>query len=160
MCDSESPVVRRAPMPSATTARLKEWFIEHQDNPYPSLEQKQGLLYQLDISESQLKNWLANARKRNWTPMRMGARPPQNDFERAFLIARAPTLYGDELDDLVLPESYFDSFPLDPVAPGQWLGEEDLLHMDLQEIDSLLAAAMTPPTEAFPPRKRFRNQVE
>ncbi|KAH9261147.1 hypothetical protein BASA81_000851 [Batrachochytrium salamandrivorans] len=164
MYTSESSAARRTPMPSAATGRLKAWFVEHQDNPYPTVEQKQVLLSQLDITESQLKNWLANARKRNWTPIRLGVRPPQNDFEKAFVRAPPSTFYehapvggdGDVLDDLVLPESYFDNLaftpestsPVEPEStppfePERWHREgEDLLNMDLQEIDLLLVVAM------------------
>ena len=38
----------------------------HQDNPYPSEEEKRALAMQLNLKEEQVSNWFVNVRKRFW----------------------------------------------------------------------------------------------
>lgn len=43
---------------------LKDWFAEHSHLPYPSERQKEELKKQTGLKQSQISNWLANARRR------------------------------------------------------------------------------------------------
>lgn len=47
-----------------TAEYLKDWLLEHSDQPYPSEEEKERLAIQLGISVPQINNWFINGRRR------------------------------------------------------------------------------------------------
>lgn len=44
---------------------LRQWLQAHGDHPYPNPEELQILQYKTNLSITQIKNWLANSRRRN-----------------------------------------------------------------------------------------------
>jgi len=45
---------------------LKEWFYQHEDDPYPSTGEKKDLADKTGLSLQQIQNWFINARCRIW----------------------------------------------------------------------------------------------
>ncbi len=58
--------VSRPNLPRASVEVMEAWFCVHQDNPYPSEEEKRALAMQLNLKEEQVSNWFVNVRKRFW----------------------------------------------------------------------------------------------
>jgi hypothetical protein len=50
---------------------LRDWFEQHQDNPYPDDDEKQTLSASTGLSLKQVCNWFVNHRKRKWTPQQV-----------------------------------------------------------------------------------------
>ncbi|RAH86994.1 hypothetical protein BO86DRAFT_384979 [Aspergillus japonicus CBS 114.51] len=93
--------------PRETIRLLKEWLSQHQDHPYPSKEERRELLLQTGLTPTQLRNWLANTRRRekekahsapapipagtsSMTPLERWQNSPPEDESAAFSdIARA-----------------------------------------------------------------------
>ncbi|KAI7905950.1 uncharacterized protein BX663DRAFT_498239 [Cokeromyces recurvatus] len=48
---------------------LKNWFIRHWYNPFPTKKEKELLLGQTGLDFMQIKNWFSNTRKRHWIPI-------------------------------------------------------------------------------------------
>lgn len=55
---------RRGNLPKPVTHILRTWLQDHLDHPYPSDEDKQGLMGQTGLSLVQISNWFINARRR------------------------------------------------------------------------------------------------
>jgi len=53
-----------ARFPRAAVKILKDWMVEHHDNPYPTDEEKELLGEQTGLSTGQISNWMANTRRR------------------------------------------------------------------------------------------------
>jgi hypothetical protein len=45
---------------------LRQWFLDHTDDPYPTYEEKLALSSQLSMSVKQIEHWFTNYRKRHW----------------------------------------------------------------------------------------------
>ena len=43
---------------------MEEWLRKHEDNPYPSDEEKESFLNQTKLSINQINYWFTNARRR------------------------------------------------------------------------------------------------
>jgi hypothetical protein len=43
---------------------LKSWLLEHSHDPYPTLNEKNKLMYVTGMSLIQLNNWMSNGRRR------------------------------------------------------------------------------------------------
>lgn len=59
-------------LPKDATKVLKFWFLEHAENPYPDLYDKEQLGQLTGLSSNQIKDWFNNVRKRHWIPMNAG----------------------------------------------------------------------------------------
>ncbi|CAI5467369.1 unnamed protein product [Closterium sp. Yama58-4] len=57
---------RAGKLPGNTTQVLKAWWNEHIQWPYPTEEEKAGLMAQTGLELKQVNNWFINQRKRNW----------------------------------------------------------------------------------------------
>jgi len=56
-------------LPRKAVRRLKEFLLDHFDNPYPSEAQKGRLAKELDLEVVQVNTWFINARMRLWKPV-------------------------------------------------------------------------------------------
>jgi len=65
---------RRGNLPKETTDRLREWFLAHLEHPYPTEEEKQGLMRGTGLQMNQISNWFINARRRQLPAMINNAR--------------------------------------------------------------------------------------
>lgn len=74
-------------LPARATEVLLEWFLNHQDNPYPSPTEKKVLCSQTNLSKKQIRNWFTNMRKRHWGPVRKGTQAPKGLLDMAILDA-------------------------------------------------------------------------
>ncbi len=54
----------RSNLQKPAVAILKDWLQEHQNNPYPSEEDKLDLAARCEVETKQISNWFMNARKR------------------------------------------------------------------------------------------------
>jgi len=54
---------------------LKDWVDEHKDHPYPSEEDKEGLMIKTGLTATQVTNWLANHRRRSKNKMTRASSP-------------------------------------------------------------------------------------
>lgn len=63
------------------TDTLTMWFLDHQDHPYPTPEEKRELCDRTGLNSQQLRNWFTNIRKRHWIPMTRQKRPPRSLLE-------------------------------------------------------------------------------
>ncbi|XP_067664993.1 mucin-2-like [Haliotis asinina] len=66
--DASAPSNRRSQYKLLTPAAKKiltDWYESHQENPYPTEEQKEELADLAQISSAQVKSWFANKRSRN-----------------------------------------------------------------------------------------------
>jgi hypothetical protein len=52
--------------PKATTDKLKQWFFNHAEDPYPDEEEKTRLGDATGLDKQQITYWFINARKRYW----------------------------------------------------------------------------------------------
>ncbi|KAI4376715.1 hypothetical protein MLD38_014445 [Melastoma candidum] len=57
---------RAGKLPGGTTSLLKEWWQSHSKWPYPTEEDKVGLVQETGLQLRQINNWFINQRKRNW----------------------------------------------------------------------------------------------
>ena len=60
---------QRSNLPDATKAVLGDWMFHHLDFPYPTEQEKKGLMDSTMISLSQINNWFINSRARLWKPL-------------------------------------------------------------------------------------------
>ncbi|KAJ5582181.1 hypothetical protein N7535_000801 [Penicillium sp. DV-2018c] len=60
---------------------LRNWISSHNEAPYPSEEEKSRLQDETGLSQTQISNWLVNARRRR--KIRAGTVFPQNKHSRA-----------------------------------------------------------------------------
>ena len=49
---------------SSTREILKEWYLKHKDNPYPTAEEKIVLIKETQLSPKKLDNWFKNERRK------------------------------------------------------------------------------------------------
>jgi len=64
--DDIRPVVRRQNHRSDQTRLLKEWFRQHESEPYPTPNEKERLAQETGMQIKQVEHWFTNSRKRNW----------------------------------------------------------------------------------------------
>ncbi|KAI1433128.1 hypothetical protein GGR50DRAFT_539495 [Xylaria sp. CBS 124048] len=55
---------RRGNLPKETTEKLRAWFVDHLQHPYPTEDEKQELMRQTNLQMNQISNWFINARRR------------------------------------------------------------------------------------------------
>eukprot|EP00128_Syssomonas_multiformis_P008120 Colp12_sorted_trinity150504_noHs@7868 len=72
---------RRGVLPRRAVDLLRKWLMEHQDNPYPSDEDKRLLVEQSGLTKDQINNWFINARRRVLQPLLERDRSTQRDPE-------------------------------------------------------------------------------
>ncbi|KAG6011241.1 hypothetical protein E4U43_008458 [Claviceps pusilla] len=65
---------RRGNLPKETTDKLRAWFVEHLQHPYPTEDEKQDLMRQTGLQMNQISNWFINARRRQLPTMISNAR--------------------------------------------------------------------------------------
>ncbi|KIW88032.1 uncharacterized protein Z519_11142 [Cladophialophora bantiana CBS 173.52] len=53
-----------ARLPRLVTKTLRQWFVAHASHPYPTEQEKKALQEQTNLSDRQIANWFANARRR------------------------------------------------------------------------------------------------
>lgn len=54
----------RQQLPAEASARLQKWLQDNPTRPYPTEEEKEGLLQETGLTFSQLNNWFSNSRRR------------------------------------------------------------------------------------------------
>jgi hypothetical protein len=54
----------RENLPKPVTQALKQWLLDHADNPYPTDIEKRQLSEQYGLTSAQLNNWFINGRRR------------------------------------------------------------------------------------------------
>eukprot|EP00698_Gefionella_okellyi_P020565 TRINITY_DN6468_c0_g1_i1.p1 TRINITY_DN6468_c0_g1~~TRINITY_DN6468_c0_g1_i1.p1 ORF type:complete len:507 (-),score=91.74 TRINITY_DN6468_c0_g1_i1:63-1583(-) len=52
-------------LPKSSVQVLTDWYDTHAQHPYPTTEQQQTLITETGLTETQVLNWLANARRRS-----------------------------------------------------------------------------------------------
>ncbi|XP_020583567.1 homeobox protein knotted-1-like 13 isoform X2 [Phalaenopsis equestris] len=57
---------RAGKLPGDTTSTLKAWWQSHSKWPYPTEDDKAGLVQETGLQLKQINNWFINQRKRNW----------------------------------------------------------------------------------------------
>ncbi|EGG25328.1 homeobox transcription factor [Cavenderia fasciculata] len=55
---------KRGKLPGEATSILKNWLYQHNNNPYPTEDEKVDLSQKTLLSSSQINNWFTNARRR------------------------------------------------------------------------------------------------
>ncbi|KAK4217337.1 homeobox domain-containing protein [Rhypophila decipiens] len=65
---------RRGNLPKETTDKLRAWFVNHLQHPYPTEDEKQDLMRQTGLAMNQISNWFINARRRQLPTMINNAR--------------------------------------------------------------------------------------
>jgi hypothetical protein len=58
------PGSKRTSLPKSSIKILKRWCEDHWQDPYPTNEEKDNLIYTTGLSSSQLSSWFVNARRR------------------------------------------------------------------------------------------------
>ncbi|RHY33222.1 hypothetical protein DYB32_001791 [Aphanomyces invadans] len=92
-CDSDDDErkVKRARLARQSNEFMTAWFLAHKSNPYPTAKERAEIAALTHLSDTQVKNWFANMRKRHW-------KPPQPDKKpRCFIdvmLRRDPTHEG------------------------------------------------------------------
>ncbi|OAP65224.1 hypothetical protein AYL99_01196 [Fonsecaea erecta] len=61
---------RRGNLPKAITDYLRQWFLAHLENPYPTEEDKQQFAQATGLTIAQISNWFINARRRHLPALR------------------------------------------------------------------------------------------
>ncbi|KAI1820310.1 hypothetical protein F4861DRAFT_73084 [Xylaria intraflava] len=56
---------RRGNLPKETTEKLRAWFVDHLQHPYPTEDEKQELMRETNLQMNQISNWFINARRRH-----------------------------------------------------------------------------------------------
>lgn len=79
--DNSLPTKIGARFSRQTVKILRDWLGSHGEAPYPSEEEKHRLQDETGLSQTQVENWLANARRRR--KIRAGRPFPQNKHSRA-----------------------------------------------------------------------------
>jgi hypothetical protein len=64
-----------ARFPRAAVKILKDWMLEHIDNPYPTEEEKESLKMETGLTVGQISNWMANTRRRQKARPKRSASP-------------------------------------------------------------------------------------
>ena len=90
-----SSVSRKHQLPDKAVDILNEWFDEHIQNPYPSLDDKERLAKAGGISVKQVNAWFSNRRNRsqNTKPKRM-KRVIENEFNNIVNVLSVNTTYN------------------------------------------------------------------
>ncbi|POS85604.1 hypothetical protein EPUL_004965, partial [Erysiphe pulchra] len=71
------PRKRRGNLPKDTTDKLRNWFLNHLEHPYPTEDEKQQLMDSTGLQMSaldQISNWYINARRRQLPAITANAR--------------------------------------------------------------------------------------
>ncbi|RKF82747.1 putative homeobox domain-containing protein [Golovinomyces cichoracearum] len=68
------PRKRRGNLPKETTDKLRAWFLDHLEHPYPTEDEKQQLMDATGLQMNQISNWYINARRRQLPAMAANAR--------------------------------------------------------------------------------------
>eukprot|EP01138_Halocafeteria_seosinensis_P007596 gb/GECG01007764.1/.p1 GENE.gb/GECG01007764.1/~~gb/GECG01007764.1/.p1 ORF type:complete len:154 (+),score=29.25 gb/GECG01007764.1/:1-462(+) len=87
-----------------STKVLMTWFMEHIHSPYPTVEEKEELARQTELSRLQVRNWFTNMRKRHWTPVVKKGREPRSEFEQ--VIYDENIANGTTRDNVVAEQEY------------------------------------------------------
>ncbi|RKF64306.1 putative homeobox domain-containing protein [Erysiphe neolycopersici] len=68
------PRKRRGNLPKDTTEKLRTWFLNHLEHPYPTEDEKQQLMDSTGLQMNQISNWYINARRRQLPAITANAR--------------------------------------------------------------------------------------
>ncbi|KAI6247125.1 Homeobox protein homothorax [Erysiphe necator] len=68
------PRKRRGNLPKDTTDKLRTWFLNHLEHPYPTEDEKQQLMDSTGLQMNQISNWYINARRRQLPAITANAR--------------------------------------------------------------------------------------
>ncbi|KAK0622854.1 hypothetical protein B0T14DRAFT_494426 [Immersiella caudata] len=74
---------RRGNLPKETTDKLRHWFMNHLNHPYPTEDEKQKLMQQTGLQMNQISNWFINARRRQLPAMINNARAESDAMSSA-----------------------------------------------------------------------------
>ena len=86
---------RRSLPPNATDVLMK-WYVEHQDLPYPTPQEYQQLASSAAITQTQVKTWLANKRRRTYNTLAYNGCVHPKARERAAKAFRGRTKGSDD----------------------------------------------------------------
>ncbi|GME66306.1 Homeobox and c2h2 transcription factor [Neofusicoccum parvum] len=90
---------------------LTEWIVNHSDHPYPTEEEKGELRQRTGLTENQVNNWLANARRRK-------KHKPKRPVSPSLQASGAMDIPSNKTwSDLNPMERYLDSPPENEPAP-------------------------------------------
>ncbi|KAL5612837.1 hypothetical protein BROUX41_004081 [Berkeleyomyces rouxiae] len=65
---------RRGNLPKETTDKLRHWFMNHLNHPYPTENEKMELMRMTGLQMNQISNWFINARRRQLPNIMVTAR--------------------------------------------------------------------------------------
>ncbi|KAL1635753.1 hypothetical protein SLS58_010116 [Diplodia intermedia] len=82
----------------ASVRILTDWIVSHSDHPYPTEDEKADLRQRTGLTESQVNNWLANARRRKKHKPRRPA---------------SPSMQSSEAMDIALEKSWSEKNPME-----------------------------------------------
>jgi hypothetical protein len=93
--NKSSTISRKHQLPDRAVEILNEWFDEHIQNPYPSLDDKERLAKAGGINVKQVNAWFSNRRNRsqNTKPKRM-KRVIENEFNNIVNVLSVNTAYN------------------------------------------------------------------
>ncbi|OJD29793.1 homeobox and c2h2 transcription factor [Diplodia corticola] len=77
---------------------LTDWIVSHSDHPYPTEDEKADLRQRTGLTESQVNNWLANARRRKKHKPKRPA---------------SPSMHSSEAMDIALEKSWSEKNPME-----------------------------------------------
>lgn len=92
-----------ARFPRAAVKILKDWMLEHHDNPYPTEEEKEVLGQQTGLSLGQISNWMANTRRRQKARPKRSSSPSIRPNTQALNIPAGRTWESLSKDTLTEP---------------------------------------------------------
>lgn len=82
----------------ASVKILTDWIVSHSDHPYPTEDEKAELRQRTGLTESQVNNWLANARRRKKHKPKRPA---------------SPSLQSSSAIDIALEKSWSEKNPME-----------------------------------------------
>jgi hypothetical protein len=113
-------------LPEKAVCLMNEWFVSHEDNPYPNRNDLDYLATNGEIKESQVKAWFSNKRNRtqNTHPKRAKRYLMRNQTQQSSNLWNEPQKIhlADELEQraLLIQQQSYSNTQLSSISPTNW----------------------------------------